>query len=94
MRRIKVKRLIYSPNYGFHGEIFYGNEEFNNTLQDHSILSCYREIGSWDWANTYGNVLVRYKDGQPLYMKVHTFYQYQKSWYDLLWDKIKRILGL
>ena len=94
MKRIKVKRLIYSHDYGFHGELFYGNEEFIGTLSDYSILACYREIGSWAWANSYGSMLVKYTNDRPLYMKVHTFYQYQKSWYNLLIDNIKRILRI
>ena len=98
MKKITVKRLIYSSNYhALWGEqlsstVIIGDEEYDSNLSDDNILGTIREIGKWDWASSYGNCLVR-SDGK-MYVRVHTFYQYQKSWYNLLSDSIKRILRI
>lgn len=98
MRKIKIKRIIYAPNYSslwreqIGADTCIGAEEYDWKLTDNNILGAMVEIGKWKWASSYGDCLVR-EDGLQ-YAKVHTFYQYQKSWYNLLSDSIKRILGL
>lgn len=96
MKKIAIKRLIYSSNYHTLWEeqlssaVAIGGEEYDSNLSDYNILGTIREIGKWDWASSYGDCLVR-SDGK-MYVKVHTFYQYQKSWYNLFWDWIRRII--
>ena len=98
VKKIVVKRLIYSSNYHtlwgeqLSSEVMIGGEEYDGNLSDNNILGAIREIGKWDWASSYGNCLVR-SDGK-MYVRVHIFYQYQKSWYNLLSDSIKRILRI
>lgn len=98
MKKIAVKRLVYSSNYHtLWGEqlssaVAIGGEEYDSNLSDDNILGSIREIGKWDWASSYGNCLVR-SDGK-MYVRVHTFYHYQKSWYNVLADNIKRILRI
>lgn len=98
MRKIAVKRIIYAPNYAtlwreqFSPEVCIGGEEYDGKLTDHNILSAMIEVGKWYWASSYGDCLIR-ADGLQ-YARVHTFYQYQKSWYNLLSDSIKRILRI
>lgn len=98
MKKIAVKRIIYAPNYSalwreqLSADIGIGGEEYDGKLTDYNILGAMVEVGKWKWASSYGDCLVR-KDGLQ-YAKVHTFYQYQKSWYNLLADSIKRILRI
>lgn len=98
MKKIKVKRIIYAPNYSalwkeqLSTDIGIGGEEYDGKLTDHNILGAMIEVGKWDWASSYGDCLVR-ADGLQ-YARVHTFYRYQKSWYNLLSDSIKRILRI
>ena len=98
MKKLVVKRIIYAPNYAslwreqLTNDIVIGGEEYDGKLSDFNILGAMIEVGKWDWASSYGDCLVR-ADGLQ-YAKVHTFYQYQKSWYNLLSDSIKRILRI
>lgn len=97
MKKIKIKRIIYAPNYStlwkeqLSTDIGIGEEEYDGKLTDYNILSAMVEVGKWEWG-TYGDCLVR-EDGLQ-YARVRTFYQYQKSWYNLLSDSIKRILRI
>lgn len=97
MRKIAIKRIIYSEDYGslWHemlpSSIIIGSEEYDGRMSDFNILGAMIEIGKWDWASSYGDCVMRV-DGVRMYAKVHTFYQYQKSWYNLLWDWIRRIV--
>ena len=98
MKKIAIKRIIYREDYGslWHemlpSSIIIGGEEYDGRLSDFNILGAMIEVGKWDWASSYGDCIVRV-DGVQMYAKVHTFYQYQKSWYNLLWDWIRRIKG-
>ena len=106
MKRIKVKRLMYSKLGS--SEIIYGGEEYDGNLTDDNILGAIHEVGKTEWLPTNwvgpgdkwenelwllkpdpNNPNVKY----PTYrIYVETFYQYQKSWYNLLWDWIRRIV--
>ena len=96
MKKITVKRLVYSSSYhALWGEqlssaVAIGGEEYDSNLSDDNILDTIREVGKWDWTSSYGDCLVR-SDGK-MFVRVRTFYRYQKSWYNLLWDWIKRIV--
>ena len=105
MKRIKVKRLVYSKPDS--GEVLYGGEEYDGNLTDDNILGAIHEVGKTEWHPTYwvdsyqwGNELWLLKPDPnnpkvqcPTYrIRVDIFYRYQKSWYDLLWDWIRGII--
>ena len=87
MKRIKVKRLIFTDIRG--GAEAIGAQEYDGHLTDDNILGAYHEIGKTVWHSGHLWMLV---NGMPLIrITVHPFYQYQKSWYNLLLDAIRRI---
>lgn len=106
MKRIKVKRLVYSKLGS--GEVIYGGEEYDGNLTDDNILNAIHEVGKTEWHPTnwigpgdkWKNELWLLKPAPnnpnvkyPTYrIHVDTFYQYQKSWYNLLWDWIRRVI--
>ena len=87
MKKIKIKRLAY---YAPHtNEIMYGATEYDSHLSDDNILFSIHEVGKTVWM---GETLWLLQDGAPTYrIDVEPFYQYTKSWYDLLFDMIRRI---
>lgn len=87
MKRTTVKRLTY---YAPHtGETMYGAEEYDARLTDDNILGAIHEIGKTAWM---GGTLWLLVDGAPAYrIDVEKFYQYTKSWFDLLIDAVRRI---
>lgn len=87
MKKITIKRLVYhSPNSG---AILYGDVEYNGRLSDENILGSVHEIGKTKW---YGNQLWLMRDNEMIYrITVEPFTQYQKRWYELLWDQIRRV---
>ena len=108
MKKIVTKRLVYS-HLGT-GEVYYGEQEYDGKLTDENILDSIHEVGKTEWHATnwvgpgdkwenelwllkpdINNPNIKY----PTYrIHVETFYQYQKSWYNLLSDSIKRILRI
>jgi len=93
MKKIKVKRLAYYNLIT--NDILWGGEEYDGHLTDENILGAIHEIGKTEWCP---NCLGLYKlnsNGELTHrIVVETFYQYQKSWYNLLSDIIKRILRI
>jgi hypothetical protein len=87
MKKIIVKRLVYhSPASG---ETFYGGTEYDGRLDDYNILGSVHEIGKTQWV---GDQLWAIRDTELIYrITVEEFVQFQKRWYELLWDQIKRI---
>lgn len=88
MRKIKVKRLVYSKDYGGHAYLAIGGETYDAHLTDDNILGSFRS-DVWGWASSYGDCLVRYNGSNPVYMRVETFYEYRETWF----DKMKKWLG-
>lgn len=108
MKKIKVKRLIYSHIET--GEILFGGEEYDGHLSDDNILCSVHEIGKTKWLPTHyagfgdgwtdelwllipdtNNPQVKY----PKYrITIDDFYRYEKTQWDLLCDRIKRILRI
>ena len=98
MRYIKKKRLVYRKVGG--AEILYGGVEFDGRLTDENILGMVHEKGKTEWLPStwhdgmdlylmkfYPNSKVRY----PAYcIEVDEFYETQKSWYNKIWDWIRR----
>lgn len=86
MKKIIVKRLVYSDGQG---NTIIGAEEYNSALDDFNILGAVHELGKTKWI---GNSLWALHAGIPAYrITVETFYQYQKRWYELVLDAVRRI---
>ena len=86
MKRVTIKRLVY---VGPQGETHFGAEEFDAHLSDDNILGLIHAIGKTVWI---GENLWLLCNGAPTYrISVERFYQYTKSWFDLLLDAIRRI---
>lgn len=88
MKKTIVKHLIYKNDT----EEIIGSFEYDGRLTDDNILCAVHEVGHTTWI---GQSLWKLRNGIPQYrISVETFYQYQKSWYNLLSDSIKRILRI
>jgi len=86
MKKIIIKRLIYSDGQGNN---LLGAEEYSHTLSDYAILCSIHEIGKTIWV---GDSLWALAYGKPAWrITVARFYQYQKRWYELLLDAVRRI---
>ena len=86
MKRVRVKRLVLTNGIG---ETLIGGVEYSHTLTDDNILGTIHEIGKTVWI---GPNLWMLRAGVPAYrITVETFYQYQKRWYELLLDAVRRI---
>ena len=87
MKKILIKRLVYTCRHT--GEELIGANEYDGHLTDANILSSIHEVGKTVWV---GQALWLLRDGVPTYrITVLPFYQYQKRWYELLLDAIRRI---
>ena len=85
MKRVTIKRLVY---VGPQGETMYGAEEYDARLTNDNILGAIHEVGKTAWM---GETLWLLVDGAPTYrIDVEKFYQYTKSWFDLLIDAVRR----
>ena len=87
MKRITVKRLMYhSPNSG---KTYIGGLTYDGDLTDANILGMVHEVGKTAWI---GDELWLVRGDQLVYrITVEPFTQYQKSWYDLIMDWIRRV---
>ena len=86
MKKIIVKRLIYTDGAG---PDRIGGHDYDGKLSDANILGAIHEVGKTQWI---GSSLWLMKNGRPIYrITVAPFTQYQKSWYDLLFDALRRI---
>lgn len=86
MKKVIIKRLIYSDGQG---NTMIGSEEYCGSLTDYNILGSIHEIGKTAWI---GNTLWALNAGEPAWkITVERFYQYQKRWYELILDAIRRI---
>ena len=86
MKKVIVKRLAYTMGYG---DVKYGSVEYDGSLSDENILGAVHEVGKTQWI---GSSLWLMRGNVPLYkITVETFPQYTKSWYDYLFDAIRRI---
>jgi hypothetical protein len=86
MKKIKIKRLIYTD---ISGQQCFGGIEYDGRMDDFNILGAVHEVGKTQWIN---NNLWLLRQGVPAYrISVGTFTQYQKRWYELLFDALRRI---
>ena len=86
MKKTIIKRLTY---YAPHtGETMYGAEEYDAHLSDANILGAIHEVDKTTWI---GEKLWLLVEDEPTYrIDVERFYQYTKSWFDLLIDTVRR----
>ena len=92
MKKIIVKRLLYR-NINTN-EVYYGGEEYDGHLTANNILGSVYVIGKYVWYNNHSLYQLD-EHGTPIYqIYVEQFEQYQKSWYNLMMDEIKRILRI
>ena len=93
MKRIIVKRLLY--RHMRTNEVFYGGEEYDGHLTANNILGSIYTAGKHEWCPNKHS-LYQYNDKGELQYQIYVnqFEYYQKSWYNILFDNIKRILGL
>lgn len=95
MKKIKIKRLVY--NHLGTDEVCYGGQEYDGNLTADNILGSIFELGKHEWTPSFDHhAMYQMNDkGELAYrIEVGTFYQYQKSWYNNLFDAIKRILRI
>ena len=91
MRKIKVKRLVY--HHLATNEVHYGGFEYDGNLTDENILGALFTIGKHEWHPGMEGIYQLNANGELVYrITVETFYRYQKSWYNLFWDWIRRII--
>lgn len=87
MKKMMTKRLIYTSEGT--GEEFIGANEYDGHLTDANILDSIHEVGKTAWID---ETLWLLRDDVPIYrISVECFYQYTKSWFDLLLDAVRRI---
>lgn len=93
MKKVIVKRLLYRDITT--SETLYGGEEYDGHLEPYHILCSIFTRGRHQWCSTGNSIYQFNQNGEMQYqIYVGTFIQYQKSWYDLLSDNIKRILRI
>lgn len=86
MKKILIKRLVYSDGQG---NTIIGAEEYSGHLDDYNILGAIHEVGKTAWI---GQSLWALHRGVPAYrITVGKFYQYQKRWYENVFDALRRI---
>ena len=86
MKKILIKRLVFTDIYG---NRYIGATEYNGTLTDDNILGAFHQIDKTIWKHDQLWMLC---DGIPTYhVTVEPFYQYQKRWYEILLDAVRRI---
>lgn len=91
MKRIKVKRLLY--HHLATNEIHYGGFEYDGNLTDENILGALFTIGKHKWHPGMEGIYQLDANGELKYrITVETFYRYEKSWYNLLWDWVRRVI--
>jgi hypothetical protein len=93
VKKIAIKRLVY--NHLGTGEVCYGGQEYDSNLTDENILGAIFTLGKHEWHPGMVGIYQLNTNGELKYrITVETFYRYQKSWYNLLADNIKRILRI
>ena len=93
MKRIITKRLMYRNLVT--NEISYGAEEYDGHLTNENILGAIYTLGKHEWCSNAFALYQFNNRGELVYqITIEEFTHYQKSWYNLLSDSIKRILRI
>ena len=93
MKRIIVKRLLYRDLENNH--MYYGGEEYDGNIETYNILCTIYEDGKHEWGPSYKSLYQKNANGEWRYqIYVNQFEYAEKSWYNLMFDNIKRILRM
>ena len=89
MRKIIIKRVFLIDED--HQQMMILSQDFIGTLPDQAILDALFEIGKDVWIGNSMYHLVR-QNGQIHHLRyeVHTVTQYEKSWYNIIFDAFRR----
>lgn len=93
MKRIITKRLMYRNMVT--NEISFGAEEYDGHLTNENILGAVYTLGKHEWCPHALALYQLNNKGELVYqITIEEFTHYQKSWYNLFFDSIKRILRI
>ena len=91
MKRIKVKRLVY--HHLITNEVHYGGEEYDGDIASYNILCMIYEEGKHEWGPSCKSLYQKNANGEWQYqVYVNQFEYAEKSWYNLFWDWVRRII--
>ena len=91
MKRVIVKRLMYRDMRTNH--VFYGGEEYDGKLTNYNILGSIYESGKHEWCPYCLSLYQKDSNGNFKYqIYVNQFEYAEKSWYNLFWDWVRRIV--
>ena len=91
MKRVVTKRLLYKSMLT--GEIYLGATEYDGHLTNENILGAIYEIGKYEWCPYCLSLYQKNQNGDLVYqIYVEQFEYAVKSWYNLLWDWIRRFV--
>lgn len=91
MKRVVVKRLMYRDMRTNH--IFYGGEEYDGHLTNENILGAIYTLGKHEWCPGYHGLYQLNQNGEIVYkIMVQAFEYAEKSWYNLFWDWVRRVV--
>ena len=91
MKRVIVKRLLYRDMRN--NNVFYGGEEYNGHLTNENILASIYTVGKHEWCPHCLSLYQRDSNGNFKYqIYVNQFEYAEKSWYNLFWDWVRRIV--
>ena len=91
MKRVYVKRLLYRDLEN--NRTYYGGEEYDGNTETYNILCTIYEDGKHEWGPSYKSLYQRNANGEWQYqIYVNRFEYAEKSWYNLVWDWVRRIV--
>ena len=91
MKRVITKRLLYKSMLT--GEILLGATEYDGHLTNENILGAIYEVGKHEWCPYDLSLYQKNQNGDLVYqIYVEQFEYAEKSWYNLLWDWVRRII--
>ena len=91
MKRVVTKRLLYKSMLT--GEIHLGATEYDGHLTNENILGAIYEVGKHEWCPYCLSLYQKNQNGDLVYqIYVEQFEYAEKSWYNLLWDWIRRVV--
>ena len=91
MKRLIKKRLVYRNLET--NEIYYGAEEYDGNLPNWAILNTVYELDKHKWCSHCMGLYQMNQQGNLLYqIQVEEFAYKEKSWYNLFWDWVRRIV--
>lgn len=91
MKKIITKRLLYKSMLT--GEIHLGATEYDGHLTNENILGAIYEVGKHEWCPYDLSLYQKNQNGKLVYQICVGQFEYAvKSWYNLFWDWVRRIV--